>query len=57
LCVYIFERLLDSVEHLPLHAVLQLSPPHHQVKDLVDGLLWILLYMGEGRERFWSVDR
>ena len=35
--------LLDSVQDFPLHAVLQLSPPQHQVEDFVDGMLWILL--------------
>lgn len=35
--------LLDPVEDLPLHAVLQLPPPQHQVEDLVDGVLRILL--------------
>lgn len=35
--------LLDSVQDFPLHAVLQLSPPQHQMEDFVDGMLWILL--------------
>lgn len=36
-------HLLDSVEHFPLHAVLKLAPPQHQMEDFVDGVLWILL--------------
>lgn len=35
--------LLDPVEHFPLHAVLELAPPQHQVEDFVDGVLWIFL--------------
>uniref|UniRef100_A0A8C5ANG0 Uncharacterized protein n=1 Tax=Gadus morhua TaxID=8049 RepID=A0A8C5ANG0_GADMO len=35
--------LLDPVQDLPLHAVLQLSPPHHQVQNLEDGVLRVLL--------------
>lgn len=42
--------LFDSVEHLPLHAVLELAPPQHQVEDFVDGVLWILLQSQKVRE-------
>lgn len=35
--------LLDPVENLPLHAVLQFTPPHHQMKDLVNGVFWVFL--------------
>lgn len=43
--------LLDSVEHFPLHAVLQLAPPQHQVEDFVDGVLRIFLQQRNKPER------
>ena len=36
-------KLFQSVKHLPLHPVLQLSAPDHEVDDLLDGRLGILL--------------
>jgi len=39
--------LLDPIKNLPLHAVLQLTPPHHQMKDLVNGVFWVFLFREE----------
>ena len=47
--------LLDSVEHFPLHAVLQLAPPQHQVEDFVDGVLRIFLQQRNKPERLHIV--
>ena len=35
--------LLDAVEHLALHAVLQLASTQHQVNHFADGALWVFL--------------
>lgn len=34
---------LEAVEHLALHAVLDLTPAQHELQHLPDGVLWILL--------------
>lgn len=39
-------RSLDAVQDLALHAVLDLSPPHHQLQHLVDGMFWVFLQEG-----------
>lgn len=36
-------KLLDAVEDFALHAVLDLTPPHHQLQHLVDGVFWVFL--------------
>lgn len=41
--------LLDPVQDFPLHTMLQFSPPHHQMKDFVNGVFWILLLGDEKR--------
>lgn len=48
--------LLDSVEHFPLHAVLQLAPPQHQVEDFVDGVLRIFLQQRNKPERLLTEE-
>lgn len=39
---------LEAVQDLALHAMLDLAPPQHELQDLVDGVLWVLLQR-EGR--------
>lgn len=34
---------LEAVEHLALHAVLDLTPAQHELQHLPDGVFWILL--------------
>lgn len=34
---------LEAVQDLALHAMLDLAPPQHELQDLVDGVLWVLL--------------
>lgn len=36
--------LLDPVENLPLHAMLEFSPPQHQMEDFEDGVFRIFLF-------------
>lgn len=37
-------RLLDAIKDFPLHAVLDLATPHHELQHLVDGVLGIFLF-------------
>lgn len=34
---------LEAIEHLALHAVLDLTPAEHELQHLSDGMLWIFL--------------
>lgn len=38
---------LEAVEDLALHAMLDLAPPQHELQDLVDGVLRVLLQTEE----------
>ena len=38
-----WQKLFESVKHLPLHPVLQLAPSDHVVDDLLDDGLGVLL--------------
>lgn len=43
---------LEAVEDLALHAVLDLTPPQHELQDLVDGVLRVFLRnTGRGERR------
>lgn len=44
--------LLHSVEDFPLHAVLKLAAPQHQVEDFQDGVLRIFLQRDKDKRAY-----
>ena len=40
----LFSRSLETIKHLPLHAMLQLPATHHEVKHFVDRTLGVFLH-------------